>query len=226
MICGIVAGQSGMTTCAYPLNASSAEVLSLGLDGLYDTITESEQKGEFSYVAGTGRFPGMSVSGLGASPAIIEFSAGAKAFLIRYNVAELTGGSSTVINNVLLRVAAGGTPVCAFRVEANAGGGFTYVVYINGSIVYTASAATGAVDIVPRIEAGTLRVWIAGSEVTLSSNTLPSSADLWPIAFSLHGLAIAPGDAGKTASIHIITNGADIPGTYPTGTTSICGIPL
>ena len=227
MICGIMANQGVASACAYPFNASSAEVISLGFAGLYDTITESEQKGEFSYVAGSGRLLGMSISGLGASPAIIDFSAGAKAFLIRYNVSELTGGgSSTIINQVNLYVAAGGAPACAFRVNAEAAGGFTHSVFINNVSVYSVSSATGVVDIVPRIEAGTLRVWIAGSEVTLSSNTLPSSADLWPLAFSIHGLAIAAGDAGKKASIHIITNAADIPGAYPVWTTDICGNPL
>jgi len=216
--------QPNPTHCAYPFNASSAEVISLGVAGLYDTITESEQKGEFSYVAGTGRSPAMSVSGLGASPAIIDFSTGAKSFLIRYNVSGLTGGgSSTIINQVNLYVAAGGAPACAFRVKAEAAGGFTHSVFINNVSVYSVSSATGVVDIVPRIEAGTLRVWIAGSEVALSSNALPSSADLWPFAFSTHGSAIAPGDAGKKASIHIITNAADIPGTFPMGTTDICG---
>ena len=226
MICGIMANQVVASACAYPLDASSAELITAGLSGKL-TMSADEQTGTQT-IGSVVQIRGMSVSGLEAG-ASIPFNSGAVAVETQFTLPTLTGTTPQVTarmgfheTGVAIDIL---SPLFLVQVGARNTGEFIQSVFIGGAQVYTAAAASGSVRCGIRVDAGVLRVWFDGVEVSLSSTAVPNVA-LFPLAYAVNATPIEVGDRGKIVSIQLITNAASMTGTYPSGTTDICGTPL
>lgn len=223
MICGIVAGQV-QGGCAYPLDASSAELITAGLAGKL-TMSSDEQTGTLALGSGT-QADGMSVSGL-ETGASIPFNTGAVAVETQFTMPTLTGTTPQVTASMGFYEAgvAIGAPVFRVQVAALNTGSFTQSVFIGATQVYTAAAASGSVRCGVRAASGVLRAWFDGVEVALSSTAVSNVAS-FPLAFISKLSGLDAGDTGKSASIHLITNAASMSSPFPGGTTDQCGSPI
>ena len=224
MICGIVAGQAP-GGCAYPLDASSAELITAGLDGKL-TMSADDQTGTLT-IGSDVQVRGMSVSGLEAG-ASIPFNSGAVAVETQFTLPTITGTTPQVTafmqfheTGVPLDIL---SPMFLVRVAALNTGAFTQSVFIGGAQVYTAAAASGSVRCGIRVDTGVLRVWFDGVEVSLSSTAVPNVAS-FPMAFVVQATPITAGDIGKIVSMQLITNATSMTSPFPGGTTDPCGSP-
>ncbi len=212
---------SAFVACAYAQNATSAELIEIGLGGKL-TMSGDEQTGTLALGSGV-QVSGMSVSGIQAGSSI-PFNSGAVAVETQFTHPTLTGDAPQVTASMGFYETgvAIGSPVFRVQVAALDTGAFTKSVYIDETRVYTAAAASGSVRCGVRVENGNLRVWFDGVEVTLSASAV-SDVAMYPIAWIQKGSGLDAGDAGKTASIELISHASDMTTTYPAGTVDLCG---
>jgi len=212
---------SPFVSCAYPLDASSAELITAGFNGKL-TMSGDEQTGTLALGSGS-QADGMSVSGLEAGVSI-PFNAGAVAVETQFTLPTLTGTTPQVTASMGFYETgvAIGSPVFSVQVAALNTGAFTQAVFIGSTPVYTAAAASGSVRCGARAASGVLRVWFDGVEVSLSSTAVPNVAS-FPLAFVLKVTGLDAPDTGKTASIQLITNATSMTSPFPSGTTDPCG---
>lgn len=211
----------GNPVCVYPLNASAAELISVGLIGKL-AMSGGEQTGTLTLGPGV-QADGMSVSGLelGAS---IPFDTGPMAIEAQFELPTITGTTPDVISriNFYESGAAIGSPVFSIRVYATSAGTFVQDVYIGATQVYTGAAATGSVRGQAQVDSGVLSVWFDGVAASLSSSAIANVA-MFPISWIQKAIGVDGADTGKTASIQLITNANNMTGSYPFGTTDQCG---
>jgi len=214
----------GDISCLFPLDASLAEIQSVGLTGKL-TITGEGQSGYLTLSTAT-QVDGMSVSGLQAG-ASIPFETGAVAVEFAFDIPVIGGTTPDVIGRVNFyeHGVVIGSPQFSLRVYANNDGTFNQDVFIGVTQVYTGVAASGSINAQALVSSGVLRVWFEGTEVSLSSNAV-SDVAMFPVAWIQKASGADAGDVGKTAQIQLITTAADMIGTYPSGTTDPCGNPV
>ena len=222
MICGIIASQSGMTTCAYPLDASSAELITVGFVGKL-AMSGDEQTGTLALDSGY-QANGMSVSGL-ESGASIPFNTGSVAIEAQFELPTITGTTGNLQAGISF-FESGVSPMSVSEFDialtADAAGSLSQTVVINNSLVYSGVPSSGSVRCGLRVDTGVLRVWFDGIEASLASSAI-SDVAMIPVPFIQKAIGLDAADTGKTASIQLITNAANMTSPFPGGSTDLCG---
>lgn len=208
-------------SCLYPLGATSAELISVGLASKL-TMSGNEQTGTLTLGSGI-QAAGMSVSGL-ESGTSIPFNVGAVAVETQFSMPTLTGTTPQVTASMGFYESGitVGSPVFRIQMTASNTGAFTKSVFIGAVQVYTSASVTGAVRCGAIAQSGVLRVWFDNVEVTLSATSV-SNVESFPLAYILKGSGLDAGDTGKSASIQLITNAVNMTMLYPTGAVDPCG---
>lgn len=232
MICGVI-NQVGAITCVYLLDADDAEIDAFyKFSGAKLVANAANTGGTFTVKVPP---PVSSYSGAmapaGFSRANVAFgidnTSGKKAIEWALNMPTPVGDSlysylslrseATTYNVIEVYITA--APSGVFLAEVNVGSGRTNV-YSNNSLPSCPSRIGVLMDSV----AGKLHVYFDGVALTLTGDTLPSNASMYPNIF------IAQGDnntgAGQTITAELVTSASKMTGTYPPGTTDICGNPL
>jgi hypothetical protein len=214
-------------SCAYPLNASEAELLALGLAGKL-VMSGSEQIGTYTYQSGLGTlsyYGAAPTDVIPGPPATLDFSTGAHAAQVNLDIdAPLIAGNIFVVPNFLSTDFQEGFGA---QITATPGGFTTDIITKTGgadTTVYTSgSVGTYPAALTFRVSAGVLRVWADNSELVLS-DTAVASAEYFFFAQVGEDAGANAANAGLTASIGLASIAADITAaTLPGGTTDPCG---
>ena len=241
MICGIMANQGMALACAYQMDATLAEIHALlpsieAVPVMTDnfqtatyTLTGSAPAGGWEVVCA----PTITPPG----PATVDFSSGVKAFEWAYSmpvidVAGMNGPNCSADLSVfyasnfsegIVRVRISSILISSVpEVQMT-----TYRLGVNVCGPSVVIPATGRISIVMDSSAGTFQViHDTLGPIALSDDSYNPAE---PCIFSAHireEYGVQPVDAGKDIVASLITNASDMTGTYPTGTTDICGTPL
>jgi len=209
-------------SCAYPLDASSAELITDGFLGKL-AMNGDEQTGTLALDSGYQVY-GMSVSGIEAG-ASIPFNSGAVAVETQFTLPTITGTTGNLQAGISF-YESGVSPLSVSEFDislfADAAGSISQTVTINNSLVYSGVPSSGSVRCGIRVDTGVLRVWFDGIEASLASSALPDVAMI-PVSFIQKADGLDAADTGKTASIQLITNATSMTSPFPMGTTDPCG---
>jgi len=228
-------------SCAYPMDATLAEIQALlpSIDAV-PVMTDDFQTATYTL---TGSAPAGGWEVVCAptitppGPATVDFSSGVKAFEWAYSmpvidVAGMNGPNCSADLSVfyasnfsegIVRVRISSRPSSSVpEVQMTT---YRLGVYVGGPSVVI--PATGRISIVMDSSAGTFQViHDTLGPIALSDDSYNPAE---PCIFSAHireEYGVQPVDAGKDIVASLITNASDMTGTYPTGTTDICGTPL
>ena len=212
--------------CAYPLDASAAELLTFGFPNKL-TPSALDQKGTYIQES-ISKSSGMSVAGGPATASPLLFNAGKKAIRFILTAApQVDAGVYGDVGLIMQAMIFETTPgvLCQVVVEARKNGEFHLRFVIGESTVLTLDnrvSGTATCDILFDAVTGEITLWLDNVQQVLSSNVYtPTSA--FPIIAISEGVNDA-GNTGSVASIEMVTTASNITGTtFPVGTTDLCG---
>ena len=205
--------------CAYPMDATEAEILALGLDGKL-TMSNSEQTGTYTIQGGLASSETFAAGSLTA----IDYTTGIKATEHIFSLPTITGGDglSGVIATASLdeNPFSGSAPVRVKAVAVNDGTFLASVMVDNSTVWSGPCAATGRFTIIADGSTGALTVKLDGVELTLSDPVYTVQDALLTCSVE-EPAGINPLYAGTTASWTLVTNASDL--TYAEGAGTVCG---
>lgn len=219
----LVKSAAGPITCAYPLNLSEATLQANGYTGRL-TLSNSDQTGDYTIVDSGG------FTKYGAAPqtsVTLPATSGKKA--VRWRIDQFTASSSGSMQaQVYFYDSTATSDLYHIEYYTLAGGTFQiYVVQGGATTVYT-GPSTGSpasnIDLAWNADARVLRIFVDGTEATLSNAGAFTPQALFPVIAAVHG----SGATGITSPGHIkttlVTDAAGMAGaTWLSGYTDFCG---
>ena len=217
MICGIMANQGGASACAYPMDGSDAEVLarmatSLGVTG---KATTSEQMVSHVFSGTTCNLGAINSLETTFDPTVVG-----KAFEVELTIPTLETTSEA---EIYLYVYQKSDDVGGFIRQSIAHKLSGEVFKSFGNEVVTGDRIGFYLD--PTPDTGGWRYYLNGVDVDGVSGATVAYTDLC-IGFRIEVTATSALDIGDTIAAELISSASDMTGTYPLGTTDICGTPL
>jgi hypothetical protein len=224
--------------CAYPMDASLAEIQALvpSIDAV-PVMTDDYQTATYTL---TGAAPAGGWDLVCAptltppGPITVDFSSGVKAFEWEYSmpVIDVAGmnGANCSANLSVFYASNFSEGIVKVNLSSRLSSGVpevkmtTYRLGVNVGGPSVVIPATGRISIVMDSSAGTFQVIHDTLGVIAVSDDTYNTAE--PCIFSANireEYGVQPVDAGKDIVVSLITNAADMTGTYPSGTTDICG---
>jgi len=238
MICGIMANQGVASACAYPLDATLAEIEALDPAYGKPAMSDGDQTGTVTLTGGL-----VAAKTLIALPTAIpsgyktvRFDSGVKVFEFDYAMPDFSGATVNYENICHAFLSVVGSPtfsqVVAVRVSSGVLSDLTqstrlYVTNSTGSV-----AGSSPFIILPRVgriavrmdsATGTFEVETAAGVVALSDDTYSTSVDCIAFLSFTEGLSVDAEHAGKTMSASLVTDIAQMLYPLPSGATDICG---
>jgi hypothetical protein len=204
--------------CAYPLDASEAEVIAaMALD--YPVNHKATMPAAQTVQATITAEWEATLEGYGAMPAAataqdIDFSTGKKAIGWRYTLPAIEAGTSTAAANIVLSSRGTFGDLVSISVQYSYGLGYwqlqvgSYPALSNGDTIVM------VID-----SAGTASFYLNGAEFYSEPVTFPNNVYFSVVIF---GENMLPADIGKKIGIELITDLSEL-GDLPPGTTDICG---
>lgn len=206
-------------TCAYPLDATEAEITGFGFTGRL-SMDATEQIGTYTVQSGlssSGTYGAGSAGISTGSADLIDFSTGKKAFKATFTrSAALTSAN---IQQTLLALTADMAE--RLSIERNAS---QLRIELNDVVVYSVatSATEDSVVIILDSATSTATAIVNGTEVVLSNNAFtPGSFQLFENTIEFSGLDA--GLAGEELSVALITDAASMSEASGYGATDPCG---
>lgn len=241
MICGIMANQGVASACAYPLDATLAEIQALDPAYGKPAMSDGDQTGTMTLTGSLVAdktliaFPTAIPSGYKT----ISFDSGVKIFEFDYEMPDFSG--ATVNDESICGVSIGLFDPTTFSevvyVEVSSGtladltqSNRLYIQNSTGTVAGDSTAITmpkaGRIAVRMDSATGTFEVETEAGVVALSDDTYSTSVDC--IAFlTLYEEPGSPAEhAGKTMSASLVTDIAQMLYPLPSGATDICGTPL
>lgn len=226
MICGIIAGQS-TEGCAFRLDASDAEIFAaIGGDlGNARLVPDANEQGGTFTVDATWHTEYMAPAGISTASAVTMSNvSGTKVIEFPCSILTPTGNKTAV--GAWLYSYTGSAQILDWYIEALTDGTFSvYVTSGSGAVNhYSATGlATAPTSLALWMDAttGTLQVYLSGAAVTMLDDSLPTSPDFYPVLYAEQTSGVT--SAGQEIYIGMITGASSMTGTYPAGTTDICG---
>lgn len=228
MICGIIANQ-GEADCAFLLDASDAEIYAaiggdLGNARLVPDV--NEQGGTFT-VDATWHSEYMAPAGISTNSSITFSNATGKK-VIEFPCSILTPTGNTTTVGAWLYSYTDSAQILDWYIEALTDGTFSVYVTSGGGAVNHYSVTglgTAPAQLALWMDAttGTLQVYLDDVAVTMLDDTLPTYADCYPVLYAKQASGVT--SAGQEIYIGMTTKAAFMTGSYPAGTTDICGTP-
>ncbi len=229
-----------VVSCAYPMDASLAEIQAiLPMIDAVPVMTDDFQTATYTL---TGSAPAGDWEVLCAptitppGPATVDFSSGVKAFEWAYSIPTLTvpAAQQVVMSSILKLVYANNfsNGLIDIHIDTEISGGVQITrmqVRRLGTAVssYIDVPNTGRISVEMDADTGTFSV--ISHEVgiiPLSDNSYnPATPCIFSLLFNEY-YGVDPVHIGKEATVSLVTNASDMTGTYPPGTTDICGNPL
>lgn len=215
-------------SCAYPLDASSAEVTGAGF--LPMQLTNGSQTAKLALVGAPGAarngtaFPAGSTGGTGQK---MDFSAGKKVIQWLPVLPTTVGGGPAGLvayRLVFTLTSTAFSDVLEVALYVNADGTFSQTIWVNNVSVYTATPASHPTVVAMILDAvaGTVSVRFDDVPITLSANTY-TPAQLIALIFATEYTNCPAGDAGKLVGGTLVTDHAQMTGVYTGGETDPCG---
>jgi len=229
MICGIMANQCGASACAYPLDATLADLIALEIP---NKLTASVDQQTGSYIQQSISYQaGLTVAGGPATTSPMLLGAGQKAFrFILSATPQVDAGiySGTAMAMFAAIISPALDNLCQITMQARKNGEFELVLLLGLSPVLTLTNRASGVavcDLMFDAVTGEVTFWLDNVQQALTSNTYtPGNAF---VAIYIEEGENAAGNTGSLASIEMVTDLALMTGTaFPPGTTDICGTPL
>jgi len=227
--------------CAYQMDASLAEIQALvpSIDAV-PVMTDNYQTATYTL---TGSAPAggwdliCAPTFVAPGPITVDFSSGVKAFEWQYSmpVIDVAGMNGTNCSADLSVFYASNFSegIVRVRISSRLSSSVpevqmtTYRLGVNVGGPSVVIPATGRISIVMDSSAGTFQViHDTLGPIALSDDSYNPAEPCIFSAYILEEYGVQPVDAGKDIVISLITNAADMAGTYPPGTTDICGNPL
>lgn len=208
-------------SCAFPLGASSAELLLDGLTRL--TASESDQKGTL-ITLGAEQTQYMRVSGYatGAYANSFDSSTGTKALEVIPTLPAFGGTTGDTRLLFALRYWDVDTERSTFFLNVRQLEAGTYECQLGAGAAYLPLAS------LPErfgilLGSATSTVTITADGVELGTASYTGVAATVPHFAVFESAPISASGGGITVGMQLITGAADMTGTYPEGTTTICG---
>ena len=241
MICGIMANQGVASACAYPLDATLAEIEALDPAYGKPVMSDGDQTGTMTLIGGL-----VAAKGLIALPTAIpsgyktvRFDSGVKVFEFDYEMPDFSGAtvSDEYICYAFLSVVDPTTfsTVVGVRVSSGVISDLTqeirlYVTDSTGNVAGISPAIilprSGRIAVRMDSATGTFEVETAAGIVALSNDTYNTSVDCIAFLFLTERIGAPAEHAGKTMSASLVTDLAQMLYPLPDGATDICGTPL
>jgi len=235
MICGIMANQGVASACAYPLDATLAEIEGIDSKSGKPVMSNGDQ-------TGTATLTGAETNLFAAPTAIpsgyktVRFDSGVKVFEIDYAMPDFSGATvaELPICDVFIQLVDATTFSKVIRVEVLSGVGAELTqrtaLRISNSTGYVAGSGldillprSGRIAVRMDSATGTFEVETEAGVVALSDDTYSSLVDCIAI-LGCNERAGAPAEhAGKTFSASLVTDIAQMLYPLPDGATDICG---
>lgn len=226
MLAGCIADSVTAVSALYPLDAGSAEVISLGF--LPMTLTDSDQTATLALTGGGSNRQAVAFAAGAATGTsdTIAFNAGAKAIeWAPIMPASVGGGAATAAWQLEMNIATVAfATMLQVKLSQLADGTKTTTIYVGASLAYTSSAAFPTrIGVALDSATSTARVYFDDSILTLSSSAYTPAVAIVNIAV-YEKIACPAGDAAKLVGATLYTEAATLTGTtYPVGTTDIGG---
>lgn len=215
---GVVAGQEvGGVSCAYPLDGSNAEVLArmaatLGVTGKATTSGQTVSHVLDGATCNLGAINSLETT---FDPTVVG-----KAFEVELTIPTLESTSEAIIR---LYVYQKSDDIDGFIRQSIASKVSGEVFKSFGNEVVTGDRIGFYLD--PTPDTGGWRYYLNGVDVDGVSGATVAYTDLC-IGFKIEVTATSALDTGDTIAVELISSASDMTGTYPLGTTDICGTPL
>lgn len=210
--------------CTYAFNADASVVTGfIGCDGRL-TLSEANQKGTY-LTTGSGFLAGMAPAGVDTDTQQ-DFNPSVGKMAIEFVVTcQSNSGSGVVVVSAAFGTVSE-TLYTYLDITAEVGGTFGVDLYTSaGPLVnhYSVSGLLSApsyAGIMTDGDASTIQLYLDGVAVTMANPSLPPNPNTYMEMFVQE---YSGAQAGRTYSIEAVTSYNELVGTYPAGTTDICG---
>lgn len=234
-----VFGGNDPITCAYPLDASEAQLLAAGFSAKL-VPSEDDTKGSYTILDGDTPTPpsatnleGM-VSEATALGGSVDFSSGKLGQEFVFTIPQFTPDAA--VSNPIIVISGGCFSGGTYSWNVGAALNQDSTVYLivsskqaGAPVSQYAEPLVGAsetftVGVLLDNDAGVIRVWVDGDELTLLDDTIPEgTSSQIPFICAQRAERDDNGAAGAVCSVQRVTNAADFTTPFPTGTIDPCG---
>lgn len=228
MISALIACIAGSgVSCAYPLDADSTEVSSVGFAPL--ALSNNDQTATYTIdgaPASNVQAAAFQAGAAGGTASTLNLSSGKKVIQFATAMPATVGGggidAAYQVEHTLSTVMF--ATIAQVKFEVLADGTNNVYVYVGASVAMTDSPASfpSVIDLRFDCDGGTVAVAFDGVEQTLSSNTF-TPAQALPVIAVYEKTDSRAGDAGNQIAVTLRTKAADITGEQPAGYTDPCG---
>jgi len=241
MICGVMANQGGASACAYPLDATLAEIEAVDPSLGKPAMSNGDQTGTMTLTGSlvTAKTLIALPTAIPSGYKVIRFDSGVKVFEFDYAMPDFSGAtvghenichaSLAVVDTVTF------SHVVSVRVSSGVLSDLTqstrlYVTNSTGEVAgnspFIILPRAGRIAVRMDSATGTFEVETEAGVVELSDDTYSTSVDCFAFLPFTEGISVDAEHAGKTMSASLVTDIAQMLYPLPDGATDICGTPL
>jgi len=238
MICGIMANQGVASACAYPLDATLAEIEALDPAYGKPAMSDGDQTGTMTLTGGlvAGKNLIALPTAIPSGYKTVRFDSGVKVFEFDYEMPDFSGATVNDENicDVLIQLADATTFSVVISVVVSSGvlsdltqSNRLGIKNSTGTVAGDSTAITmlkaGRIAVRMDSATGTFEVETAAGVVALSDDTYSSTVDCIPFLYFNEEPGSPAEHAGKTMSASLVTDIAQMLYPLPDGATDICG---
>jgi len=213
--------------CTYVFSMTNAQALGIGLSGV---IPSTGQVATYTTVSGLGVEGNYAAGPDLEAPQTFALSTGTTVVEAEFVTPNISTDNAAVGISIGLYDMATMARVVGFSILS---GGVTYgdslVAYNGNTAVYTSSTLASTTNVVGfemNATAGTFKVILNGSELTLSDSTFTDVASVGIIVTAVETVGLDAGDADKGFVLTLRTASAALTQTYASGAVDVCGNPI